>query len=50
MSEPNELEPAEHLLEEPEEVQRGWSAADVNDDELVDDDYIEKNTKLVGDD
>ena len=44
-----ELEPAVRLYDEPEEVQQGWSAAEVEDDELVDDEWVEANTKEVPD-
>jgi hypothetical protein len=36
---PASLEPAEHVAEPPE-VMEGWRAADLSEDELVDDEFI----------
>lgn len=37
MSEPSDLEPAEHVMPAPED---GWRGADLSEDELVDDEFI----------
>lgn len=43
--EPNDHEAPEHL--DPEGPEKGWSAADLSEDELVDDDWIAKNVEVL---
>lgn len=43
MTEKNDHEAPEHL--DPDGPTKGWSAADLSEDELVDDEWIKENTK-----